>query len=211
MIRLLGLALWLVALPCTADIYTYTDAQGNRVFTDQPNPGKAKRIELQPSNRLSQPSKAAPPASQASTPVKPQKKRYAPYQMLRILVPLPEANLREENGEVIVTATSDPALQPGHQLRLLLDGKPAGEPSTSPVFSLRNVDRGAHKLAVEIINQQGAVIERTAAQTFYLQRISLAQKKRIHPCKKADYGVRPECPLSEKPDDEEESSILPFF
>ncbi|HLD66826.1 MAG TPA: penicillin-binding protein, partial [Pseudomonas sp.] len=34
---------------------------------------------------------------------------------------------------------------------------------------------------------------------FHVQRISLAQKRQINPCKRADYGVRPECPIEDKP------------
>lgn len=33
-----------------AEVYTYIDAEGNRVFTDSPPRGNAERIELAPSN-----------------------------------------------------------------------------------------------------------------------------------------------------------------
>jgi hypothetical protein len=41
-------------------------------------------------------------------------------------------------------------------------------------------------------------------------RITLAQKRLAQPCKEADYGVRPECALADKPA-EKKSSLLPFF
>ncbi len=64
MIRwLLALSLTLAALPGVAQVYTYIDAQGNRVFTDQPRPGNAKKVQLPPSNRM-----PAPPWTQPRRP-----------------------------------------------------------------------------------------------------------------------------------------------
>ena len=107
-------------------VYSYKDAAGNTVFTDQPR-GGAKKIELAPSNRI------------APTPAKPRPARATPpvlirhYQMLRILVPLPDAAVREEDGAMIVTVTSEPALLGGHFYHLLLDDVPIAAPSRSPV------------------------------------------------------------------------------
>ncbi|MNG14916.1 hypothetical protein D3C84_987090 [compost metagenome] len=130
--------------------------------------------------------------------------------MLRLLIPEPDATIRSTAGELIVSVTSEPGLQKGHRYRLLLDGQPTGAPGASPVFALSNIDRGTHHLAVEILDEQDRIVERTANQPFHMQRMSLAQKRRIKPCATADYGQRPECPLAEKPE-EEKSSILPFF
>ncbi|MBV4554516.1 DUF4124 domain-containing protein [Pseudomonas sp. SWRI102] len=208
MIRwLVALGLTLAALPGAAQVYTYIDAQGNRVFTDQPRPGNATKVEVPPGNRM-----ATPPSATTSTATseKPPAEPLFRYEMLRLLIPEPDATIRSTAGEMIVTATSEPGLQKGHRYRLLLDGKSTGEPRPSPVFALENIDRGTHHLAVEILDEQDRIVERTANQPFHMQRVSLAQKRRVKPCAKADYGQRPECPLSDKPK-EEESSILPFF
>ena len=94
--------------------------------------------------------------------------------------------------------------------RLLLDGKATGEPGLSPVFPLSNIDRGSHHLSVEILDEQGRIVERTANQPFHMLRISLAQKRQVKPCVSEDYGVRPECPLKDKPV-EEKNPFLRFF
>jgi hypothetical protein len=201
----LALCLSLVSLPAMTQVYTYVDAQGNRVFTDQPRPGNAKKVQLPPGNRMSTP----PAAATAAPTSEAQPKPLFHYEMLRLLIPEPDATIRSTAGELIVTATSEPGLKKGHRYRLLLDGQPTGEPGPSPVFALSNIDRGTHQLAVEILDEQDRIVERTANQPFHMQRISLAQKRRIKPCAMADYGQRPECPLADKP--EEESSILPFF
>jgi hypothetical protein len=77
------------------------------------------------------------------------------------------------------------------------------------VFSLQHIDRGTHQLVAEIIDSAGLIVERTPAQPFHMHRMTLAQKRKINPCKKDDYGVRLECPLKDKP--KEDVSILPFF
>lgn len=198
----------LITLPAStlAQVYTYTDAQGNQVFTDQPHKN-AKRVEILPSNNTT----GSPPKRtvQQSPPPKAKPHAMFRYDLLRILVPEPDATLRSAQGELIVTVTSDPALQPGHSYRLLVDGKPYAPAGRSPVFPLTNVDRGTHQLAVEILDETGRVLEKTPNQPFHMLRISLAQKRTANPCKTGEYGVRPECPLKDKP--EEKSSILPFF
>ena len=193
--------LWLAlsTVSAQAAVYTYVDANGNRVFTDQPGKG-AKRVPMPERSNSTAPATVAPPRT-SKVPV-PSKAPAMRYQMLRILGPLPDTAVREEDGSLIVTLTSEPALQPNHRYRLLLDGEVAQAPGRSPVFALSNVDRGTHSLAAEIIDQDDHVIERTPAQPVHLQRISLIQKRRVHPCRTADYGVRPECPLKDKPEDD---------
>jgi hypothetical protein len=197
----------MIALPASAEVFTYVDAQGNRVFTDQPGLGNAKRVPLAPGNRMSaNPTHAIPvivdKKSDAAPPFH--------YDMLRVLVPEPDATLRSSAGELIVSITSEPGLQRGHRYRLLLDGKPTAEPGLSPVFALTNVDRGSHNLSVEILDQQGRTVERTANQPFHMLRISLAQKRQVKPCALTDFGQRPECPLKDKPE-EEKKPFLKFF
>ena len=207
--RLLACVLSLSSLPALADIYTYTDANGNRVFTDQPRKN-AKRVDIQPSNSMT----GTPPARTTGqprpmVPAAPAAPAIFRYQLLRITVPEPDATVTSPSGDLIVTVSSEPPLQPDHLYRVLLDGQAIGEPARSPVFPLHNIDRGTHQLSVEIFDKWGRVLEKTPNQPFHLQRITLAQKRATNPCKSVEYGIRPECPLKDKP--EEKSSILPFF
>lgn len=196
----------LMSLQVSAEVFTYTDAQGNRVFTDQPR-GNAKRVPIATSNRMSaNPTTAAP----ITTTKKSVEQPPFHYDMLRILVPEPDATLRSSAGELIVSVTSEPGLQSGHRYRLLLDGHATGEPGLSPVFPLNNIDRGSHNLSVEILDADGRTVERTANQPFHMLRISLAQKRQVKPCAADDYGVRPECPLKDKPE-EPKNPFLRFF
>ena len=204
--RALLFCLLLITQVVSAQVYTYIDPEGNRVFTDKPRSSNAERVMLAPSNsaQMNQPQstvRMAPPPAVTKPTVH--------YQVLRILVPEPDASIHNGSGDMIVTLNSEPGLLPGHSYRLLLDGAPQGEISRSPVFSLQHVDRGTHQLVAEIIDSAGLIVERTPAQPFHMHRMTLAQKRKINPCKKDEYGVRPECPLKDKP--KEEVSILPFF
>ncbi|WP_283182573.1 DUF4124 domain-containing protein [Pseudomonas svalbardensis] len=205
--RLWLLIACLIALPVRAEVFTYVDAQGNRVYTDQPGSGNAKRVPLATSNRMSaNPGGAAPVMAGKKAETKP----LFHYDMLRVLVPEPDATVRSSAGEIIVSVTSEPGLQRGHRYRLLLDGQPTADPGLSPVFALSNIDRGSHNLSVEILDEQGRTVERTANQPFHMLRISLAQKRQVKPCALPDYGQRPECPLKDKPA-EEKNPFLRFF
>ncbi|MDN5515704.1 MAG: DUF4124 domain-containing protein [Pseudomonas sp.] len=203
--RALLLCLLFITQVASAQVYTYIDAEGNRVFTDKPRNSNAERVMLAPSNSaaLNQPAPTVRVAPPAVT------KPAVHYQVLRILVPEPDASIHNGSGDMIVTLTSEPGLLPGHSYRLLLDGEPQGEISRSPVFSLQHVDRGTHQLVAEILDAAGLIVERTPAQPFHMHRMTLAQKRKVNPCKKEEYGARPECPLKDKP--KEEVSILPFF
>ena len=176
-----------------AGVYTYIDANGNRVFTDQPPSGHAERIELAPSNSM----RAVTPRPPA--PAAPAQPQAAGYQILRILVPEPDATIRDMAGNLIVSASSEPGLHAGHGFRLIMDGQPVSEVGRSPVFPLQNIDRGTHQISVEIVDANGRIVERTPSQPFHMKRISLNEKRRANPCQEKDWGVRPECALRDKP------------
>lgn len=194
-------------LAAHAGVYTYIDAEGNRVFTDQPPSENAQRLELAPSNEMRGQATIPrpPPVSLTMEPKAPA------YDVLRILIPEPDVTIRDVAGNLIVTATLEPALQEGHLFRLVMDGKVIGEASRSPVFPLENVDRGTHQIAIEVIDTTGRTLERTPSQPFHMKRISLAQKRQANPCKKDDYGVRPECPLKYKPKEPRNIPFVPFI
>lgn len=199
--------LLLLGLPAMAEVYTYIDSEGNRVFTDQPR-ANAKKLDIAPTNGMNQKN---PPQVRSITPQPPAAELPA-YQLLRILVPEPDATIREgSSGDLIVTLTSDPGLMGDHSYRLLLDGNVVAAPSRSPVFPLTNLDRGTHQLAAEIIDGQGRIIERTPSQPVHIVRTSLDSKRRANPCEKDEYGARPECPIGDKPEEDDDISILPFF
>jgi hypothetical protein len=165
--RTLLYILLLIALPAVAQIYKYTDANGNTVYSDHsPDGVQAQPVELPPLNRVEPHTLSTPPASSTETrePV-----RYA-YDILELAGLPTEEALRANNGTFTVQVLIRPRLQPPHQLRLVLDDEPYGQPSNVPILQLVNVDRGEHRLAVQVIDGQ-TVIQQSAPVPLSVQRV----------------------------------------
>lgn len=165
--RILACLLLCLALPAGAQIYKYIDANGNTVFTNQPPEGvSAESIELPPTNTMEMPAPSAPTPTARTDRV-----QSAPYRILQ-LTGLPDAEaLRANDGTFGVGVQLEPALAPAHRLRLLLDGQAYGPPSKTPQLQLTNIDRGEHRLAVEVLSA-GKPIQRSATVSFTVQRVN---------------------------------------
>lgn len=157
-----------LALPASAQIYKYTDASGNTVFTDQPPEGQAtQNVELPKTNSVSMPVPSQPTTTTTTDPVD----KAAPYSTLQLTgIPDDEA-MRANNGTFSVGVDIQPRLASNHRLRLLLDGKPHGQPSNVPRLQISNADRGEHSLAVEVLSG-GQSIQQSATATFTVQRVN---------------------------------------
>ena len=87
------------------------------------------------------------------------------------LTGLPTAEaLRANNGTFTVNVLIKPRLQAPHQLRLVLDDPPYGQPSNVPILQLVNVDRGEHRLAVQVIDGE-TIIQQSPTVVFTVQRV----------------------------------------
>ncbi|MGJ7516496.1 DUF4124 domain-containing protein [Pseudomonas baetica] len=158
--------LLLIALPAAAQIYKYTDADGNTAYSNQPPDGvKAQSVELSPLNSVDSqsPDKPAPDAKTTEPP-------QIAYEVLELTgLPTTEA-LRANNGTFTVNVLIKPRLQGPHLFRLLLDDQPYGQPGNVPTLQLVNIDRGLHSLAVQVI-EGGTVIQQSPTVTFTVQRV----------------------------------------
>jgi hypothetical protein len=166
--RMLTCLLLSLPLLTSAQIYKYTDAKGNTVFTNQPPDGSAAQsVELPPTNTVNMQQPQATPTGGTSAEVS-----AAPHYNTLKLTGLPDDEaLRANNGTFSVGVTLSPRLAASHRLRLLLDGQPYGQPSSVPRLQLTNVDRGEHSLAVEVLSG-GKSIQQSDALTFTVQRVN---------------------------------------
>lgn len=175
--RVLAFLLLALALPVSAQIYKYTDANGNTVFTNQPPSGiQSEEVKIQQPNTVRvSPSKPLDASTGDAAEQGPA------YERLELAdIPDDEA-LRANNGTFSVTIAIEPALRDGHALRLILDGQPYDEPSTSATRQLTNLDRGEHQLAVEVVDSQGQSIQTGAAATFTVQRVNVNNSPALRP------------------------------
>ncbi|AGI26462.1 DUF4124 domain-containing protein [Pseudomonas sp. MT3] len=173
--RLILTALLLAAaLPASAQIYKYTDANGKTVFTNQPpsNVG-AQPVQLPPTNTVT-PQVPVNTGEESGTA-----ESQSAYAILALSnLPTDEA-LRVNNGTFVVDVVVQPALAADHQLQLLLDGQPYGAPTRSTSIGLESIDRGDHTLAVQVL-QGSQVIQSSPPVSFTLQRISTNSPARPH-------------------------------
>lgn len=165
--------LMILATSATAEIYKYTDDKGNTVFTNQlPDGVVADEVKLPPANTVNIKTPDMPPPLADDR----QDEQRQPYRSLSIGgIPDDEA-LRANNGTFTVTALLDPPLQQGHQVRFLLDGIPQAPASPSTSLQLNNVDRGTHRLEVEVLS--GERVLQRAMQTFTVQRVHVSSPAR---------------------------------
>lgn len=164
--RLLVTSLLLsLTLPVSAQIYQYKDANGNTVYTNQPPQGQdAEQVQLPPTNSV----KIVKPGD--SNPVAEPGSKTAIYSTLAIDNIPSEESLRANNGTFSVNVRIEPALINGHRLRLVLDGKPYGAAGTSTQLTVKELDRGEHSLAVDVLLGERS-LQRSAATTFTIQRV----------------------------------------
>lgn len=169
--RLIFAALLLtVALPVTAQIYQYTDDKGNRVYTDQPPLGvDATSIELRAVNSLPAPASSestAPSNSDGSDTAK----HATPYSLLQLTGLPDDEALRANNGTFSVQVEITPKLASQHRLQLIIDGQAHGSAGTSTTLHAVNLDRGEHRLAVQVLADE-QVVQSSAEQTLTVQRV----------------------------------------
>jgi hypothetical protein len=155
-----------LALPAAAQIYKYTDANGNTVFTNQPPQGVAAQpVELPPTNTVEMQIPDTPPSSDSSESMD-----GPPYRTLQLTGLPSNGALRENDGTFSVGVELEPRLASNHRLRLLLDGQPYGQPSNVPRLQLLNIARGEHSLAVEVLSGDEP-IQQSDSVTFTVQRV----------------------------------------
>ena len=160
--------LLLLALPAGAQIYKYTDADGNTAYSNQPPQGvPAQAVELPPLNSIERQAPAGPGAPPAAADRDEPGNAYKTLELTDI--PTDEA-LRANNGTFTVGVRTQPRLQSPHQFRLLLDGQPYGQPTNVPRLQLVNVDRGEHSLAVQVIDGDN-LVQQSETVMFTVQRV----------------------------------------
>lgn len=163
-----------LSLPATAQIYSYTDANGNRVFTNEPPQGSdAQAVQLNPTNTISE----QPTNNLGNTSTTPSDNQMsAPFAVLQITgLPSDEA-MRANNGTFSVGVDTSPALNANQQLQLILDGQAYGQPSNSTQLQLNNIPRGEHSLAVQVLSG-GQSIQQSSPIGFTVQRVALGTHK----------------------------------
>lgn len=193
--------LTLLAGPATAQIYSWTDAEGKRVYSDQPHPG-ASTVELKPTNVV------PPTPVREAAPAEPEDRPSADpgnvYQQLAITNPTHDSAIRSNEGELTVTVVTDPPLSGSHLLKIALDGvvSQTGQPGTGAgmhQLKVHNVDRGTHEVTAVVVDAKGGEIQRSAPITVHVQRTSVNQPGRTGANQAPRAPAAPRAPMAPRP------------
>jgi hypothetical protein len=174
--RILLLAALLVAVPAGAtEVYRWVDSSGQQHYSDQWQPGAEKiRIETVPGYSAPKPAPSARATGTAQQPAPADSQ----YQSLVITSPAQEEVLWNIEGQLRVSLQVNPALQPGHGLRLFLDGTEQEVPAGSTEVQLTEVYRGVHTLKAEVVDEKGKVLIASQPTTIAVRQTSLANPSR---------------------------------
>ncbi len=97
------------ALPVGAQVFTYVDEDGNRVFTDRPRSQAAQAVETRTTNSMP----AMPVAPRSPEMVQADAEPAAGYAQLQILAPADDATIRNNAGNLEMAIDSQPPLHTG--------------------------------------------------------------------------------------------------
>lgn len=153
------------AYSSTAKIYVWRNESGVLVFSDSPKSG-AEEVKIKPGNII-----------QASTQVDTEVLDITPQKIIEqykiaINTPKNNATIRDNTGSIYIEGAIKPRFKSGLQVQLVLDGTPHQKPQKHSMFSLRNVQRGEHKIKMLLLDEKGKIIASSSSVTFYMHRAS---------------------------------------
>lgn len=245
--KLIFISLLATCFATQAQVYSYTDQNGNTTYTDtvpehEKDRARKLEIELTPSTPktpatasdtstaatdatsidTAEPAeegvrtlKLSPPSSErmsnsviaSDMPSNtPKTQDTAHNQSLTIKKPKEDETF-VNTDQITIEVTSETRLAAGAAYRYLIDGKILKETSDNNL-TVGSLERGAHQLEVQIVNANKEVIFTSEQVTFFIRQTTLADKRRVNPCLIREYGVRPECPLKDKPKPQPRNLLL---
>ncbi len=170
MIKLLLFTLLLTSITTavqanTSKIYVWRNADGILVFSDTPKPG-AEEMTTKQGNVI-----------QSKTSIETKVLDIIPQEIseqydIAITTPKNQATIRDNTGSVYISGAIRPRFKSGLQIQLMLDEKPYNAPQKHAIFSLKNVDRGEHKIKMLLLDEKGKIIASSESVTFYMHRAS---------------------------------------
>jgi hypothetical protein len=156
-----------------AQAYTWVDDDGIVHYSDRPREG-ATAIQLPRDARPTRRRIAAAQATQ-DTQQDAAAQSTAPfsYDSIEISSPGPEETLWNIEGVLNVTLSVQPALQPGHRVRVYFDGNEQMVNGSS--FQIQEVYRGVHNLQAEVLDETGKLMGRSQPNRFYVQQNTIVR------------------------------------
>jgi hypothetical protein len=149
------------------EMYKWKDKDGNVHFSDQPGPGAEKIKVHDVSTMDAQPINPSPPP--------PPPADFLGYSKFSIVAPENNGVVRDNNGAVTVSVSTEPALRGdlGHTVRVTVGGQVQGGAGTS--FNFVGIDRGTHSINAVVLDRDGKPLK-TTSSVFTLHKAPVKQK-----------------------------------
>lgn len=171
--RILYLLLF-ITFSLSAEVYRLVDKNGNVSFSDQHHPD-ATLVEIEALPTYT------PTATQFNSaqnrPIQQQEPEplFVPDYSVSIISPTNEQTFWENSGTVAVQVLVEPDLDKarGDLLTVSLDGNQIGEPQSTTIISLTEVNRGAHTLSVSVVSKDEQLLATSETISFQLHRRSV--------------------------------------
>jgi Domain of unknown function (DUF4124) len=156
----------LYAFTASAGLYKGLDEAGNVVYSDTPFEN-AEKITPPPITVVD-----APKVKPKQEVVEEEKQAETKYTKFRINAPKNEQTIWNEPA-LTVSLQLSPALASaeGHNIWLMMDGKPLVKRSQSLSLQIGRADRGSHTLQAQVRNKKGKIIKRTKSIKVHIKHM----------------------------------------
>ncbi|WP_039988447.1 DUF4124 domain-containing protein [Paraglaciecola arctica] len=161
------LVLFCISVPAQV-VYKTVKADGSVVYSDVVSDG-AVPVNLSAMNTVVMPAlnSASSQTTSRNNPV--QKSKPQVEYVVSIRSPMAEQTLRDNSGAVTINAEVLP--KKSGKFQLVFDNQIVKTQSKSQ-FQLESVNRGAHIIQVNFLDNSGKILASSKPQTFYLQKAS---------------------------------------
>jgi hypothetical protein len=163
-----------------ADLYKGIDDDGNVIYSDKPINNSKKFTP--PSLTIVDAPKVAPKKETASkAPEKDntddEKATGYKYKTFKITAPANDETIWNQ-PQLMVELSVKPELNKaeGHNIWLLMDGRPLVKKSNKLSLPIGRADRGTHTLQAQIKDKKGKVLKRTKTITIYIKHAVITKK-----------------------------------
>lgn len=145
-------------------LYTWKDKNGVLIFSDTPN-AHAKKIKLiDPALTM--------PATNTDILNELSKSPQPPVFKITILSPINNQSIYDNTGTMYVTSHITPHVKHEFEIQLFVDGKKYATTNSTARLTIKNIDRGKHRLQLLLFNNHGVIIK-SEEVVFFMHRKGL--------------------------------------
>ncbi|MCB1924561.1 MAG: DUF4124 domain-containing protein [Gammaproteobacteria bacterium] len=213
MIRTIALLCLLLPAVASAVICKSVEPDGSVSYTDVPEGECAQRVILPDYSRYEPRPVDYPPGGDGANP-QGVAKPFERYRSMQITAPQNNGVERSNEGRVGVVIALDPNLQPGHLVKLTLDGRAVQGGFDGVAIEISGVDRGTHTLRASVVDPAGKQLIAAKPVRFTLRKVGIYDSNAEAPDKPdpskpdpgypadptpPDYGAKPGTGYAPKP------------